>query len=216
MNKKLNIILLSTSILFSNLLINGDAVVNNSLNSPKPNAASNSAKAVPAKIAFLNTAELMGQSGAQEWVKAMTQIGKELEPGEKHLKEILDQFNKDKAELESLRKTGIASEAKMEEVSKKLEESSYKIQVLEQRRQMFIQDEQKKAYTVFWPKVTKCVDDVVKEQGWDMVIAEGIIFSKPQFDITKVVISKLDAEHAKSLKPKDVPSKDASSKDVKN
>lgn len=199
MKKILSKILLTANmILLSSLIINGDAKVTES----KTPIAKPKKVAQSIKIAYLNMNDLMGpNSESKEWTKLMNQISKDLEPGEKQLKEIYDQFTKDKAELESLKKSGIATEQKLEELSKKLDENAYKLQALDQRKQMFIQEEQRKSYAAFWPKVTECISEVKKEQGWNAVCSD-LIEVDAEFDITKEVVSKLNAKYDSEQKSK--------------
>lgn len=88
----------------------------------------------------------------------------------------------------------ILSKAQKEEAQKSYISSVKEIRETEARLKSEIESARNQALAEFRFTVRKIVNEIAEEKGYDLILSEGVAFSKKKFDLTEEVIKKLKSQ----------------------
>jgi Skp family chaperone for outer membrane proteins len=184
--------------------------------------SSASRKAVETKVAYIDLESIMGMDlskGAQEWTDLAKGLQVELQEQYRKIAQDQERLKTLGAELDEAggkdkkeRTKWLSEEALEKERTEKLKEATrlksdieFGARALEERQ---TRDGQKLQFTYF-NKVQKKAEQVAREQGWDLVLIGGSVFTSARADITADVLDALNKEYSASKtskKPAEKPS----------
>ncbi|HEW98491.1 MAG: OmpH family outer membrane protein [Candidatus Parabeggiatoa sp. nov. 3] len=140
------------------------------------------------KIGFVNAIKLMDQ--APQFKRAITSLNtefagrqQELIDAGQDLKDRIDRFNKD---------AQFMSEAKAQKKSQKIRQKQREFQ----REQEAFQKDYNIRHTEELNKIQKSIrrviQDIVRIDGYDLILSEGVVWASESIDITDQVLSRLE------------------------
>lgn len=166
--------------------------------------------AVTTKIAYVDIGQIITNdpkllsSASDEWCKLYNDIQKKVEPADKELGEVIAKFQKDRAEIESLQKSGLTSETTLRAKSEELGRKGYEIQMRQQELNKFYEAELAKSHNQIWPKVQKTIKNYRIAHGWDVIESRApVVDMDDSFDKTKEILAILNKEYTAELKEKE-------------
>lgn len=149
-----------------------------------------SAQAAEVKIAFVNSSTLLEQAPQADIAKK--KLEKEFAPREK---EIRDAQQTAQGLENKLNRDGVTMSDS--ERSKQEQELNRQLRDLQRMQSNFRDDlnlRKNEELGKLQRVVLSAIKDVAKSKGYDLVLAEGVVYAAPQVDITNEVLAKLQQD----------------------
>lgn len=154
------------------------------------------AQAAGVRIAFVNSSALLEQAPQAELAKK--KLEKEFAPREK---EIHDAQQSAQTLEQKLNRDGVTMSDS--DRSKQEQELNRRLRDLQRMQSNFRDDlnlRKNEELGKLQRLILSAIQDVAKAKGYDLVLAEGVVYAAPKVDITKAVLAQLQADVKKSSK----------------
>lgn len=155
------------------------------------------------QFAYVNTHEIITldpnllSSASDEWRDNYNNLKKMLEPVEKEIQELASNLEKGKTEFETLQQSGIASQDTLTEKYKEMYQLNTDLQKRSQELNQFAQERLAAAQTQLQPKILKAIQEVAKEDSYQIVFDGMTILAAPGADnATSKVLTKINRDYA--------------------
>ncbi len=154
-------------------------------------------------FAYVNTHEIITldpallANASDEWRDNYNNLKKLMEPVEREIQEIAGRLERGKAEFESLQQAGIASQETLTEKYKEMYTLNTDLQKRTQELNQFAQERLSAAQAQLHPKVLQAIQEVSKENSYQIVFDGMCILAAPGADnATSKVLSKINRDYA--------------------
>lgn len=144
----------------------------------------------------------MIDKGYEEWRDLFKDLESKVEPIDREIAQIEDEYKKGVADFEQLQKSGVASRERLENKAKEIDALAYKGTMRARERDMFYRQELGKRRASILPKVKKVIGEVRKAKGLNMVLDEVVIDADEDLDLTLEVLKKLNKTYSEEQKKK--------------
>jgi len=154
-------------------------------------------------FAYVNTHEIITldqtllTKASDEWRDNYNNLKKIMEPVEREIQEIAGRLERGKTEFETLQQSGIASQETLTEKYKEMYTLNTDLQKRTQELNQFAQERLAAAQTQLHPKVLQAIQEVSKENSYQIVFDGMCILAAPGADnATAKVLEKINRDYA--------------------
>jgi len=145
------------------------------------------ASAGPVKVGYVNSVALMEQAPQADMAKQA--LEQEFSPREREIRDLQhdvqtmqDRLDKDGQSM---------SDAERSKLRQQIDQKSLRIQQKQSDFQDDLNLKKNEALGQLQKTVLTAIKDVAKEHGYQMVLSDGVVYSAPTVDITKLVAERL-------------------------
>lgn len=162
------------------------------------------------KLAYVDYQQLMAlnksilNKAIDEWQDNFSRIEEELKPVQKVVRDLNQKYVEGMKELETMHKSELTSKAAMQRKAQDLGKVEYDLRQKMQEGETLFNQKLSQASAVVKPKVDKVIDQIREEQNWDIIlkVSSDAVSAKPEFNLTKQVTDRLNAQYEQELKVK--------------